>query len=324
MTRSIARFVIAAALFISATSGASADGAKRLCVLVPHFKDEYWLSVGYGLETEAAKSGTRLTFFEAGGYNARQSQIDQLSACAADGADAILIGTVTSDHPDLLAAIAKTAKDRPVFGLVNALASPDLAGWIGVDWANMGHAVGRYLADRHSAGTAQKTAILISGPKEAGWTGPLEHGLRADLSQSSVDILAVYGADTGLREQLRLVEDARRDWPDVDYLIGSAPAIEAAMGQFAQPGQQNTATPKLVATYITHTIKRGLSSGQVLAAPFDDPMEQGRMALRQALAVLAGARPPQNGGPEIQLIQAQSGPLAKVTLSPAEYFPVIE
>lgn len=293
-------------------------------MLVPHFKDEYWLSVGYGLQTEAAKSGAALKFLEAGGYNARQSQIEQLSACAADGADAILIGTVTSDHPDLLSAIAHIAKERPVFGLVNALASPDLAGWIGVDWADMGHAVGRYLAERHPAGGARKTAILISGPAEAGWTGPLERGLREDLARSSVDILAVYGADTGLREQLRLVEDALRDWPEVDYLIGSAPAIEAAMGQFAQPGQDKTAAPKLIATYITHTIKRGLSSGQVVAVPFDDPMEQGRMALRQALAVLDGAADAQSGGPEIRLITEQSSALQSVELSPAEYFPVIE
>ncbi|MCB1400464.1 MAG: TMAO reductase system periplasmic protein TorT [Rhodobacteraceae bacterium] len=315
----------AAVLLMPASiAGAQTEGLTRLCVLVPHFKDEYWLSVGYGLETEAARQGTELIFFEAGGYSARESQISQLSECLADGVDAILIGTVSFDHPDLLEAVAGAAEQRPVFGLVNALASPELSGRIGVDWHDMGYSVGSYLAARHPAGSPPVSAVLISGPEEAGWTGPLETGLRKAIEASSLKISAVLGSDTGLREQLRLVEDALAAWPESDYLIGSAPAIEAAMGHFAQQDLGMALHPRLIATYVNHTIKRGLIGSQVMAAPFDDPMEQGRMAVRQALGVLTGEDVAVSDGPVIRLMEPNSEELQTLKMSPPTYFPTIE
>ncbi|MCL7465177.1 TMAO reductase system periplasmic protein TorT [Phaeovulum sp. NW3] len=322
--RALARSIALVAGIATLWAGAAAGAETRLCVLVPHFKDEYWLSVGYGLEEEARRHGVDLMFFEAGGYRALQTQIAQLEGCLDRGADAVLIGAVSSDHPALLAAVSQAAVQRPVFGLVNALDAPDLAGRVGVDWADMGRAVGRYLAERHPLGTAPRQAVLISGPAEAGWTGPLETGLRDELAQSAVRIVGVLGADTGLREQLRLVEDALDRWPGADFLIGSAPAIEAAMGHLAQPVQHATPRPGLVATYSSHTIKRGLIGGQVLAAPFDDPMEQGRLAVRQAIGLIAVAHPDQALGPEIRLLQPGSDGLPQMNLSPPEYFPMIE
>jgi len=317
----VAVALAASALTLSPTPATASDS---LCVLVPHFKDEYWLSVGYGLEEEAQAHGVTLAFFEAGGYRARQAQIGQLAGCLERGADAVLIGAVSSDHPDLLAAIAAVQAVRPVFGLVNALSAPDLAGRVGVDWYDMGRAVGRFLSETDPAGGPGRQAVLISGPFEAGWTGPLEAGLRAELAHSSVELVAVLGADTGLREQLRLVEEALQSWPEAAYLIGSAPAIEAAMGHLAQPGQGVASRPDLVATYISHSIKRGLINGQVLAVPFDDPMEQGRMAVRQALGLLEANAGDQSIGPEIRLLRAGVENLHLIQLSPAEYFPTIE
>ncbi len=55
---------------LGAAGGASAQPVaptkgKRVCVVVPHFKDEYWLSVGYGLIEEARLTGTELLIFRA-------------------------------------------------------------------------------------------------------------------------------------------------------------------------------------------------------------------------------------------------------------------
>lgn len=47
------------------SASAAAAEAGRICVLVPHFKDEYWLSVAYGIETRAAETGLTVHFFEA-------------------------------------------------------------------------------------------------------------------------------------------------------------------------------------------------------------------------------------------------------------------
>ena len=299
-----------------------ADTRPLFCVLVPHFKDDYWLGVGFGLEQEAARQNVALLFYEAGGYRARATQIAQLDACLARGVDAILIGAVTSDHPDLTDAITRAAQRVPVFGLVNALHSDALSGRIGVDWRDMGSAAGRYLRQLHPAGSPPKTALFLTGPAESGWTGPLEAGLRDGLAGGSVTILAVFQADTGLRAQLDLVETALMRHPDADYLIGDAPAIEAAFGLFAT--QTYPTRPILVSTYMSHAILRGLQNGQVLAASFDDPVQQGILAIRQA--VLLKSRPNQQSvvGPKVALLTRDDQGFDHIHLSPAEYFPALQ
>lgn len=351
--RAAAISLLMATLLATTVTGqpARADdtASPLICVLVPHFKDEYWLSVGYGLEQEAARLNARLYLAEAGGYRARQHQIAQLSDCVAQHADAVLIGTVTSDHPALLAAVARVAgeaaPDRagttspatdaptrglPVLALVNRLDSPVLSGRIGVDWRDMGRAAGRYLAQRHPAGGPPRTALFVTGPAEAGWSAPVEEGLREELARSAVTIIAQAGADTGLRPQFAAVSSLLAAHPDADYLIGPAPAIEAAMGMAAAtPGRQH---PALVSTYMSHTIRRGLMDGQVAAAPFDDPVTQGEQALRLAVnsvharqsnpePATAPQAPPQT--PVVTILSAGEPGLARLRLSPANWFPRI-
>ncbi len=314
--------ILVTGLCVAFWSAAAAGPRPLVCVLVPHFKDEYWLSVGYGLEQQAERLGLDLLFYEAGGYRARSRQIGQIDTCLEQGVDAILIGAVTSDHADLIAAIEQAALRTPVFGLVNELHAETLSGRIGVDWQDMGQAVGHHLAKLHPQGSPAKTAILISGPSEAGWTGPLEAGLRNGLSGSEVTILEVFGADTGLSQQLAQVETALERYPDADYLIGSAPAIEAAIGTLMH--SDNPKPPGLISTYISHTVIRGLMNGKVLAAPFDDPTEQGTMALDQVVAVLTSGEREGLIGPDIVLLTRSDAELTKILISPAEYFPNIQ
>ena len=296
--------------------------SRTFCVLVPHFKDEYWLSVGYGLEQQAKKQDVKLLFFEAGGYRSRERQITQLYECRDRQVDAILIGAVTSEHPELLSAVSEVNQDMPVFGLVNELHAPELRASIGVDWEDMGLVIGQYLAARHPAGTEVRTAVLISGPPESGWIGPLETGLRNGLKGSSLQLVEVFGADTGLRQQLKVVEQAFERYPDTDYLVGSAPAVEAAIGVLTQGDQ--SARPTLVSTYISHTIKRSLSNGQVLAVPFDDPMAQGDMAIRAAVGEIPLEKDLGFIGPEVVLLTRDQDLPDKIRLSPSDYFPTIE
>lgn len=313
--------MLAAIACLCALAGpAAAQRSPLLCVLVPHFKDEYWLSVAYGVERRAADRRARVRFFEAGGYRARERQIAQIAACEALRADAILIGAVTSDHPDLLAAVARAAERRPVVGLVNELHSDALAARIGVDWQDMGLFLGRHLAQAHPADGQWLRAILLSGPPESGWIAPLESGLRRGLEGSAVEIVAVHRADTGLSEQLPLLEQALAMTPEPDLIIGAAPAIEAAMALFAD---EIGRAPELVATYVSHNVARGIVGGKVTAAPYDDPREQGAMSVDAAVAALAGRSDPRMAGPAIRVLARGSDP-ALFDLSPADYFPLLD
>lgn len=318
----IGAILCAAAIGLSypATPAAAAQ-ERSFCVLVPHFKDEYWLSVAYGIEQAARLHGVTPRFFEAGGYRARERQAEQIETCERLGVDAILIGAVTSDHPELLEAVKEAADAVPVIALVNELHSEALSARVGVDWRDMGLALGRFLAERHPKGTPPQGAVLLSGPAESGWVAPLESGLRAGLADTALVIRAVFRADTGQAEQLDALEDALAAYPEPDYVIGPAPAIEAAMGLFGADGA--TAAPKLTATYVSHSVRRGLINGRILAAPNDDPQMQGVMAVDVMLKVVAGAAPSGMVGPEIRLVTPETA-LGGINLSPADYFPVIE
>ncbi len=315
---SIAAVTLALVLVLTAASAAE---RALICVLVPHFKDEYWLSTGYGLEQQAAKRGVDLLFFEAGGYGAREQQINQLTDCAATGSDAILIGAVTSDHPDLIDAIDHVSTRIPVFGLVNELHAATLGGQTGVDWADMGFAVGHYIAGLHPAGSRPVTALLISGPAESGWAGPLENGLRRGLRASAVELVGVFGADTGLQQQLQQVEIALSQHPLVDYFIGSAVATEAMIGLLST--REISHHPQLLSTYVNHSVKRGLMNGNILAAPFDDPTLQGIMAIDQAVSFLTTGQNQRLVGPDIVLLTSKDTGLAGIRVAPAGYFPDI-
>ncbi|MCK0143632.1 TMAO reductase system periplasmic protein TorT [Aliiroseovarius sp. F20344] len=330
IARPYARPIATAIIGLSFAVGLSAEDVKAqtneaelsICVLVPHFKDEYWLSVGYGLEHEAQGHSLDLMFFEAGGYQSRDSQISQLNECAARQVDAILIGAVSSDHPDMLATIRDVSQKLPVFGLVNELHSEDLSGRIGVDWQQMGQVLGDYLALRHPFGSPPKRAVLISGPVESGWAPPLELGLRSGLSDSSIEIVGVFSADTGLRQQLKAVEDAFATIPDIDLLIGSAPAVESTVG-LSRVTDMN-ADVDLVSTYISHTIMRSILNGRVLAVPFDDPVQQGELALNQVLRSLQTGRKGGLEGPTIRLFTHDEKSKMDIPLSPSGYFPEIQ
>lgn len=298
-----------------------------VCVLVPHFKDEYWLSVGFGLEQEAARAALPLRLYEAGGYEARDTQIAQIDDCIAQGGAAMLIGAVSSDHKALLAAVGRAAAAMPVIGLVNELHADSLSGTVGVDWHGMGWAVGAALAARFPAGSPPVRAVFLSGPAASGWVAPLDEGLRAGLGNAAVTIIARRAADTGLRQQFAEVAEVFASGTPFDILIGPAPAIEAAMGYLAN--HPDTRPPLLVASYVTHSIRRGLADGKVAFAPFDDPIEQGRMALRMAVARMAGPpkappAPPEVVGPPIVLVGPQEALSGRILLSPPGYFPHID
>ena len=73
---------------------AKAQTPWRVCVLVPHLKDAYWIGIDYGLVSRAKQLGIALELFEAGSYYGKSKQLEQLDYCMTNDFDAILLGTV--------------------------------------------------------------------------------------------------------------------------------------------------------------------------------------------------------------------------------------
>ncbi len=199
----------------------------RICVSYPHLKDAYWLSVNYGMAEEARRLGVGFRLVEAGGYPNVERQIEQVRQCVAEGADALILGTV-SFH-ELTPTVLEIAEKMPVIAAVNDIANDGITAKAGVSWDQMGAAAGRIIAERHPKGSPPVRIAWFPGPEGAGWVTFVQAGFERALAQSSAEIAVTKWGDTGREIQVLLVEEALDEAPDIDYVVGSAPTAEAAV-----------------------------------------------------------------------------------------------
>lgn len=298
----------------------------KVCALYPHLKDSYWLSVNYGMVDEARKQHLELKVLEAGGYPSQLKQQQQIKDCIAWGAQAILLGTVSPDgyHNDL----SQLTGDVPVFAIVNELILDDdqrahLKGGVGVDWYWMGYYAGDYLARLHPTGSGLTPIALLPGPEQRGGTKPMVQGFYDAIGHSDIRIAITLWADNDKELQRNLVQQAIEQ-PRIQYIVGSAVAIEAAISELRNANKQHQI--QLVSTYLSHGVYRGLLRERVAFAPSDKMVEQGRLSIRQAAHYLRGEAYERHAAPEIAKLTPETldEQIIAESLSPSEFRPTFE
>lgn len=291
----------------------------HLCILYPHLKDAYWLSVNYGMVEEARRLGLSFEVFEAGGYPNLARQIDQLRACGSDAFDAVILGAVS--YEGLTPTVQAIAATKPVIAAVNDIDDTGITAKAAVPWREMGAAAGRVIATRHPLGSPPVNVAWFPGPSGAGWVSFVEDGFRAELARSSARLVATKYGDTGLEEQVLLVEDVLDEQPAIDYLIGSGPMAEAAVSILRARGL--TDRVKIVSTYISHAVYRGIMRDRILAAPTDFAVMQGRLSVEMATRALEGSLAIPHAGPRIIVVTPET--IARIgaegSLAPAAFVP---
>ncbi|EGU37557.1 TMAO reductase system periplasmic protein TorT [Vibrio scophthalmi] len=295
----------------------------RICAIYPHLKDSYWLSVNYGMVDEARKNNVQLRVLEAGGYPNHEKQKEQLALCTNWNADAIILGTVAPDiyFSDLKSYVGNT----PIFATVNKLIVDKeteslLKGEVGVDWYWMGYYTGEYLKRKHPLGSGITSVALLPGPKSSGGTKPVIQGLLAAIKDSDVRITETYWADNDKELQRNLVQKAI-EGDQIDYIVGSAVAIEAAISELRSAGK--TGQIGLISTYLSHGVYRGLLRNRVEFAPTDKMVKQGRLSIQQAIHYLNGMQYEKIEAPIIEALTPNSlnPKVIAESLSPSEYRP---
>lgn len=294
----------------------------RICVAYPHLKDAYWLGVNYGMVQEATQLGVGFRLVEAGGYPNLDRQIEQVKACVAAGADALIVGTVSMDG--LTPTLVEIAKTIPVIAAVNDISDAGITAKSGVSWREMGRAAGEVIARRHPKGSAPVRLAWFPGTLGAGWVQFVEQGFHEGLADSSAQIVVVKYGDTGREIQLNLVEEVLDAYPNIDYLVGSGPMAEAAVSILRERGL--TARIGIVSDYMTPAVLRGIKRGKILAAPDDFPVLQGKLAIEQAVRAIEGSLSVRHAGPRIETVTVdnaneidQNG-----TVAPASFIPVFD
>lgn len=302
---------------------ARASKKWEICVSFPHMKDAYWLGVDYGVIEEAKRQGVKLNLFEAGGYTNLSKQISQIEDCVARGANAVVIGAISSDG---LNNVVKTlaTKKIPVVDLVNGISSPYVSAKSLVSFYTMGQSTGEYLAKMHPAGSPTVKIGWFPGPAGAGWVEAAHKGFMDAIKGSALVALDPKYGDTGKEAQSKLVEDVLQANPDLAYVVGTAVTAEAAVGILRSRNLDKKV--QLLSFYMTPGVFQGIESGRILGAPADSMVIQGRVAVDQAIRLLEGKEVTRHVGPKIFMVDHSNYKTVHFDdiLPPASFKPVFE
>ncbi|MCP4492089.1 MAG: TMAO reductase system periplasmic protein TorT [Gammaproteobacteria bacterium] len=274
-----------------------------ICVSFPHMKDAYWSAVNYGVVDESRRIGVKMQLVEAGGYTNLSKQISQIEDCIAGGADAVIIGAISYDGLNNLVKEIRS-KGIPVIDIVNGMSSSELSAKSLVSFGEMGFKAGQYVAKKHPQGSKKVKVGWFPGPAGAGWVEAGNTGFQKGIAGSSVEVVETKYGDTGKETQLKLVEDTLEAHPDIEYVIGTAVTAEAAVGLLRS--RDLLGKVKIMSYYFTPGVYQGIKRNQILAAPTDSTVVQGRVAIDQAVRILEGKSYSKHVGPKLYVIDADN------------------
>lgn len=292
-----------------------------ICVSFPHMKDAYWLGVDYGVTNEAKRLGVKMQVVEAGGYTELNKQISQIEDCVASGADAVIIGAISADGLNNVIKEIR-AKDIPVIDVINGISSPELTAKSLVSFGEMGAKTGEYLAKQHPAGSGKVKVAWFPGPSGAGWVEAGNTGFTGAIAGSDIVLVETKYGDTGKEVQAKLVEDTLEAHPDLAYVVGTAVTAEAAIPILRS--RDLTDQVKVASYYFTPGVEQGLRRGQIVAAPTDSTVLQGRIAVDIAVRALEGKPYEKHVGPALYVVDGDNLKDfdASSTLAPKGFSPV--
>jgi protein TorT len=247
----------------------------RVCAVLPHVKDPYWVATNYGLVTEAERLGIELDVYEAGGYTELANQLNQIDDCVAGGAEAVIIGAISFDGLDAKVQQLRDEGIVVIDGLNGISEAVDARAVLA--WREMGGAVGEYLTEFGG----EEQVAWFPGPAGAGWAEDATDGIEETLAGSDSTLLEPQYGDTDKNVQLRLVEDAVQANPDITVIAGTAVTAEAAAT--ADIGDR-----VILADYMIPSTYDLIESGDVTCGVSDQPVIQARMTVDMAVRLLEG------------------------------------
>lgn len=254
----------------------------NVCASLPTMKDPYWKAVDYGLVTQAKRMGVELTVLDAGGYENLSKQISDLEDCASTGADAILVAAISGEG--VQSKVDQLIADgTPVIEAVNRIASPNVTARSTLDFKRLGISVGKYLKEQ-SAGKPLRVA-WFPGPEGAGWAVRADEGLKEAIAGSQIELVSTKWGDTGRDVQLGLIEDTLQAETDLDWIVGVAPAAEAAVGALKDANRTDV---KIASVYQTDAVAKGVIAKDITYSGNDNVVWMAAMALDLAVRQLEG------------------------------------
>lgn len=254
----------------------------NICVSVPTMKDPYWKAVNFGLVSQAERLGVHLTVLDAGGYDNLSKQISDIEDCVSSGAETILVSAISGDG--VKATVDQVVADGiPVIETVNRVASTSVTARSTLDFKRMGIAAGEYLKVT-AAGKPMRVA-WFPGPEGASWAVRDDEGFKEALKGTNIEVVTTKWGDTGRDVQLGLIEDTLQSETKLDWIVGVAPAAEAAVGAIKDANRPDI---KIASTYQTDTVVQNVQSGTIAYSGNDNVVMMAAIAVDLAVRNLEG------------------------------------
>lgn len=261
------------------------DGAAEpwnLCAVLPPQDFEYFRALAGGIQAEAARQGVTLTLDAVDGFDA-EAQATMLEACLENDSDALLVAPVAHDG---LGAVLSRARARrvPVIDLVTGSGRANVTARIATDRVAVGRAAGRFLADRHPAGSETARVVWIYGPPGSAVAEQVDRGFRTAIADGAIEIVhaeAVRLEEQALRRAIRAVIDEADGF---DALVGGSMTIQIAAEELA--GAFTSGEVELVSLTLSSSTLAGIEAERVFAAVNDKVVAQGRIGVDLAIRAI--------------------------------------
>ena len=139
----------------------------------------------------------------------------------------------------------------------------------------------------------------MPGPKGAGWSEAGNRGFNEVMQSSHLSLVDTLWGDTGLKAQTTLLKDQLQKSNDIQYIVGTAVSAESAISLTRRysPDVDN----KIISYYFSPGVYRGITRGDIVAAPSDEPVLQSELAVDIAVKALENISHPKHISAKIKL-----------------------
>jgi periplasmic protein TorT len=260
----------------------------KICISIPHLKDAFWNAANYAFFKEAQRLGISFTLYEAGGYDNMQTQIRQIRECISEGSDGLILSAIDYDgFNDLIDEVRK--KNIPVVDLINGVSSKNISARAVRPYYDTSYQTGQFLLQLlidEDWGERPARVAWLPGPLGSGWAHSADEGFKKAIEGSFVEIISTQFGDTGRTHQAELIERTLDTHSDIDFIVGTAVAAEAAIRIISEKNINEQT--RVISYYLSPGVYRGIQRGVILGAASDNQTIQARIAMDQIVRILEG------------------------------------
>jgi ABC-type sugar transport system substrate-binding protein len=284
-TRKAAELVLAltgaAALAVTSTAIASAQGQKEIAVMLPAAGDPYFKLKACGYTQAGKEAGYDVKIYDAGGYGNLSRQVSQIQDVIQRKVSGIVLVPASSDGTVPVVEQA-VAAGIPVINDGIATHTDKATGFVGEPSYVMTELLAAYVADKLGG---KGEVAMLSGPGGLDLTKLRVDGFKDYLSKfPGIKVVAEKFTSTSSAEALNTMQDFLQGHPNLKavYTFNGPVAIGAV--QALRAAGKQAANVIVATTDMEVETERMIKEGWIQATVVSQPVTMAELAVKHAIA----------------------------------------